>query len=44
LTKLYRIETLKELEQYKHLVGHGTYNTAEHSIKQGKPTFIAVVE
>jgi len=44
MTKIYQIQTLKELEKFKDMIGHGTYNTAEHSITQGKPTFIAVVD
>lgn len=43
---LIEIKSIEELNHYRGTtdIGSGTYNTALHSLKQGKPTYIKIVE
>lgn len=43
MTEIIEIKNLKELKQYKTIISKGSYNTATHSLKQGKPTYLAII-
>lgn len=44
--KLIKITSMEELERLHDagLIGNGTFNTGQHALKQGKPTFAGVAD